>query len=157
MLTCVFEDGHPAFFRHAVADCIVVKENDILLVKRSAGLQEAGKWALAGGYVERDETLAEAAAREVFEETGYRISAITLLRIVDHPRRPREDRQNIAFVFFCAAGKKEGAPDWESETQQWFPVNELPPEESMAFDHCENIALYKKYLASPFPLPILGS
>ncbi|MBI3630764.1 MAG: NUDIX hydrolase [Candidatus Sungbacteria bacterium] len=80
MITCVFEDRHQASFRHTVVDTVVMQDEKVLLVRRARSLLEGGKWALAGGYVERDETLAQAVAREVFEETGYRVSDITLLR-----------------------------------------------------------------------------
>lgn len=156
MITCVFEDGHKASFRHAVVDNIVLQGDNVLLVKRAGGLAEGGKWALAGGYMEQDETLTQAAAREIFEETGYRVSDFTLFRIIDNPNRQRDNRQNIAFVFFCRAGKKEGEPDQESDEQRWFPLDQLPPEQDMAFDHYENISLYKKYLREERPLPILG-
>ena len=35
------------------------------------------------------------------EETGYKVEGITLLRVIDEPDRPNDDRQTIAFVYFC--------------------------------------------------------
>lgn len=45
----------------------------VLLVLRGTE-PEKGRWSIPGGRVEPGETLAEAAAREAFEETGLRVS-----------------------------------------------------------------------------------
>ena len=52
-----------------VAVVIVVKDGEILLIKR-ANDPLAGYWAPPSGYIEINETLEEGAAREVLEETG---------------------------------------------------------------------------------------
>ena len=145
MIKCFFENEHPAALRHAVVDVLVVKDTKILLVKRVNKLLEGGKWGLVGGYMERDENLKEAAAREIFEETGYRVTDITLLTINDRPDRPHEDRQNMAFVFYCTALEQEGTPDNESSEIHWFSFSELPPPEQIAFDHYDDIQLYLQH------------
>lgn len=146
MINCIFENNSKSSLRHVCVDTIVIKNNKILLVQRVDKLLEGGKWGLIGGFVERDETLKQAVSREVFEETGYKVSNIKLLTIRDNPNRPHEDRQNIAFVFSCRAGKKTGKPDWESVSQKWFSFDSLPKEKEIAFDHYKNIKLYKKML-----------
>src|SRR3972149_761645 len=128
MLKCLFEDGNETSLRHLVVDALVLKDNKILLVKRIGKLLEGGKWGLVGGFVGRDETLKEAVAREILEETGYKVESVTLLTIRDNPDRPKEDRQNVSFVYFCTATEKTGDTDWESEEQQWFSFDQLPPE-----------------------------
>ena len=56
-----------------------INPGGLLLVKR---VQEpaAGEWGLPGGFIETGETWQEAGAREVFEETGFRVdpAVITL-------------------------------------------------------------------------------
>jgi len=153
MINCEFENGNKASLRHVVVDNLVLKDGKILLVKRTGKLLEGGKWGLAGGYVDRDETVKEAAKREILEETGYEVERITLLRIIDAPNRPAEDRQNIAFVHFCDALEKIGVPDDESDEQTWFDLSALPLEEEFAFDHFSDIKLYLEYLQRPFILP----
>lgn len=157
MIICTFEDGGKAGLRHTVVDTLVFRDHRLLMVKRAARLSEAGKWGLVGGYVDRDETLIKAARREILEETGWQVGELTLLAIVDNPNRPKEDRQNIAFVYFCKAVEKTGEPDDESDEQRWFAMDELPPLEQIAFDHAEHIKLYRKYLAEQFPLPLLNT
>lgn len=156
MITCRFESGHGAALRHVVTDNIVLRGNEVLLVKRSRHLLEGGKWALVGGFVERDETLPQAAAREILEETGYQVRDITLLRIIDRPDRPGEDRQNISFVHICVAGEKVGTADDESDEQRWFSLAALPPASEIAFDHFESLELFSDYRRQPFGLPLYG-
>jgi len=156
MITCNFEDGNEALLRHLVVDTLVLKDNKILMVKRTGKLLEGGKWGLVGGFVDRDETSAQAAAREVMEETGWEVKDLVLLKINDSPNRPKEDRQNIAFVYFCTATNKVGDADWESDEQRWFEWNDLPDKADIAFDHSDNIELYKKYIKKTFTLPVMG-
>lgn len=156
MLTCAFENGNTASLRHVTVDGLLLKEGKVLLTKRTGKLLEGGKWGLVGGYVERDETVKEAIKREALEESGLVVENITLLTIRDNPDRPKEDRQNISFVFFCDATEKVKESDWEVDDQLWFDFNELPPEEEIAFDHYQNIKLYKEYLAKKLSLPVLG-
>lgn len=47
----------------------------VLLMQRSATGDNAGAWSCPGGKIEGEETPAQAAVREVFEETGYEIKA----------------------------------------------------------------------------------
>lgn len=152
MIKCRFENGNDAALRHVVVDTLVLNDGKILLVKRAESLLEGGKWGLVGGYVDRDETIKQAVVREVFEETGWKVKDISLLRIIDSPHRPHEDRQNIAFILFCLAEKQEGEADWESVKQEWFPLDSIPPKNSIAFDHASSIAYYLDYLKKPFKL-----
>jgi 8-oxo-dGTP diphosphatase len=156
MITCTFEDGGTAKLRHVVVDGLVFNQKgEVLLVKRTAKLLEGGKWGVVGGFMERDETIVKALEREIFEETGWKVTNINLLTVNDNPNRPNEDRQNISFVYFCQATEQTGTPDWESDDQQWFPLSALPPKEQIAFDHADNIELYQKYLREKLTLPIL--
>ena len=146
MIKCTFENGSKASLRHAIIDALVLNsKNQMLLVKRSKEkLLEGGKWALPGGFVERDETLEETVTREVREETGWEVKDLKLLRIIDNPNRPNEDRQNIAFVYVCRVVRKTGEADQESTEQRWFKLSKLPTKEEFAFDHLQDIEFYLK-------------
>lgn len=156
MISCTFEHGNEALLRHVVVDALLMKDGQILLIKRADSLLEGGKWALPGGFLDRDETTIDATKREVMEESGYEVTDITLFRIIDNPDRPHEDRQNVAFIYICQAGEKNGKHDWEVSAQKWFDLNNLPEKSQIAFDHYENIELYKKYTREKHTLPIIA-
>jgi 8-oxo-dGTP diphosphatase len=156
MINCTFENGNKAKLRHVTVECLVIKDGKILLGLRSQGLLEAGKWCLLGGFATRDETTAETGMRECMEESGWVVDNLKLLRINDNPNRPHEDRQNIDFIYIADAVKQAGQKDDESVEVRWFPLEQLPPAEQIAFDHLDSIELYKSYLHSNFPLPVLG-
>ena len=154
MITCQFEDKHGALLRHVTVDGIVAMDNKILLVRRADGLLEGGKYALPGGYLDRDETTEEGVLREVLEETGYRGKIVELFAISDKPDRG-DDRQNVSFFYIIEASEKTGEPDKESKEVAWFDLNALPDSSEVAFDHYEAIGLFKGYKKEQFKLPVI--
>jgi len=91
----------------------------------------------------RGETLIECLKREVMEESGWQITDIKLLKINDNPNRPREDRQNVDFVYTAKAVRQVKKGDEEVSRLQWFPLDKLPLREEIAFDHADALELVK--------------
>ncbi len=125
-------------------DAIIFKIIDdcreILLIQRGREPFK-GKWALPGGFVEADEDLPEAAARELLEETGIRVGAMDQLGAFGKPGRdPRHRTVSVAFVAFAPAGAEPVAGD-DADHVQWFDLAHLP---ELAFDHAEIIASAQK-------------
>lgn len=138
MINCKFENGNEVGLRHVVADALAVKNDKIVLVKRSKKLIEGGKWAIPGGYVDRGEKLESAALRELKEETGLDGEIISLIKIIDDTGTEKDDRQNVKFIYEVSpSGELSG--DEESEVVKWFALNQLPSKEEFAFDHFEII------------------
>jgi ADP-ribose pyrophosphatase YjhB (NUDIX family) len=151
MIKCEFENGSAAGLRHLTVDIIIIRGTEVLLNKRGSykgkPLLESGKWALMGGFMDRDETVKEAITRETMEEAGCTINNIRLFRIVDNPNRPKEDRQNVTFIFIADFVSKIETQTEEVQELKWFPLNDLPPIEVIAFDHGENLIMYRDFLA----------
>ncbi len=101
----------------------------LLLMRRS----DNGMWGLPGGYVEKDESVAEATAREVAEETGVAIEVGRLVGVYSDPARqviayPRGDRIQAVNLCFEAVPVGLGEPTTPEETLEtrYFPISELP-------------------------------
>ncbi len=156
MIECIFEGGDKTLLRHVTVGAIVVRRDEILLVKRASHLINGGKYALPGGFLDRDETTPQAALRELFEETGYTGKIQSLFQIIDSPKRPKEDRQNIDFKYIVELTGGDRTDNNEVESIEWIPLSKLPSEKESAFDHLKSIELYKKYLENPFSLPVLN-
>lgn len=109
----------------------------VLLVRRKNPPFE-GKWAIPGGFVRHEESLEDAAARELFEETGVRDVHIEQLYTFGTINRdPRGRMVTVAYVALVPAPLALHAGTDASEAQ-WKSVYSLP---EMAFDH-EEIATY---------------
>jgi 8-oxo-dGTP diphosphatase len=156
MIICQWENKAPAKLRHVTVDCLVIKDSKILLIKRSdKTLTEPGKYALPGGYLDRDETPTEGAIRELLEETGYQAKKATFFRIIGNPNRPGDDRQSLDLVFTVEEVEKVGESDDEVTEITWFELTNLPDLNNIAFDHYESIQRYMEHKKQNFSLPIL--
>jgi mutator protein MutT len=71
----------------AVAVCVIPDEEDeacFVLTRRAAGLRaHTSQWALPGGRIDPGESVVEAAVREVEEEVGLRLAAVSVLGVLD--------------------------------------------------------------------------
>lgn len=129
--------------RDIVCTAIVVKDNKILLVKRSIA-PESGKWALPGGYLSWNETTEEGVIREVREETGVDAKVIKLLGVYSDPHRVKtEVLENVAVVYIAKplSDKAASALD-EVEKVEWVSLDSVP--QNLAFDHNKMIEDYRR-------------
>lgn len=107
-------------------------EPEILLVKRKDSPYK-DMWALPGGFMEMDETLEEAARRELEEETGIRTGEMLRFETYDAPDRDPRGR-TITQVFVAIWKPEQGEPVAGSDAGElkWFTLTGLP---ELAFDH----------------------
>jgi 8-oxo-dGTP diphosphatase len=93
-------------------------------------------WALPGGFVQIEETLEEAAYRELTEETGVNKAYLEQLYTYGDPHRdPRGRVITVAYFALIQADnelRREGGTD--AAEARWFPIDDIP---SLAFDHTE--------------------
>jgi 8-oxo-dGTP diphosphatase len=108
----------------------------VLLIKRR---KEPYKdcWALPGGFVEMDEELKDAAARELKEEAG--ISKIKLEQLKTFGTVGRDPRgRQISVVFWgTTKGRETIKASDDAAEAKWFSVRKLP--KRIGFDHREII------------------
>ena len=104
----------------------------VLLIKRRND-PFVGQWALPGGFVEADEPLGDAAARELQEETGLHGIALTQLRAFGAPGRdPRGWSVAVAYPGILNDTYTTPKAGDDAIDAQWFTVEDLPP---ISFDH----------------------
>jgi len=104
----------------------------VLLVKRGVPPFE-GQYAIPGGFIRGDESLEEAALRELHEETGVRNVFLEQLYTFGDPKRdPRSRVITVAYYALIASDKLSLVAGADAAEAQWFPASSLPP---LAFDH----------------------
>ena len=158
MIKCILENGQEVNFRHVTVGALVTNEkNEILLVRRASGIVRSGFYTVPGGFLDQNENAAQAVIRELQEETGYAGKVEVLFRINDNPNRPKEDRQNVDFLFIVKVTGGEMILNKEVDEIKWFSKDKLPSEDNFAFDHRATILKYFEYLEKPFSLPIVGA
>jgi ADP-ribose pyrophosphatase YjhB (NUDIX family) len=104
----------------------------VLLVKRGVPPFE-GQYAIPGGFTREDESLEEAAVRELYEETGVRNLFLEQLYSFGDPGRdPRGRVITVAYYALIASDRLSLVAGADAAEASWFSVGELP---KLAFDH----------------------
>lgn len=119
-------------------DCVVFgfdqAELKVLLIKRGLAPFK-DKWALPGGFVRVDETVDNAARRELAEETNlHGVFLEQLYTFGSLNRDPRERVVTVAYYALVALAEHPPTGATDASEAAWFPVSEPPP---LAFDHAE--------------------
>jgi 8-oxo-dGTP diphosphatase len=112
----------------------IVRDGKILVVRR-ARAPAHGLYTLPGGVVEVGETLVEAVAREVLEETGMTVEPVALAGFREAVARDAQDRVERHFVILCFAARwqaGEPVPNEELDEARWLDPAELAGLETTA-------------------------
>ena len=128
-------------------DCVVfgLDEHDlkVMLIQRNLPPFE-GEWALPGGFVRIDETVDDAARRELEEETGLRgvfLEQLYTFGAVD--RDPRERVVSVAYYALVNLSEHPVKAATDARDAGWFGVHDVP---SLAFDHAAILEVALKRL-----------
>ena len=95
-----------------------------------------GKWALPGGFVNMDEEVEDAVARELEEETG--LVDVPLEQIYTFGKCGRDPRGRVftvTFIGFLTNRRRQVRAGDDAAKAHWFDIERLP--KYMAFDHDE--------------------
>jgi len=125
-------------------DCVVfgLDKNDlqVLLIQRGVPPFQ-GQWAIPGGFIRMDESLEQAALRELSEETGItEVFLEQLYTFGDVNRDPRDRVVTVAYYALVNLGEHRLQASTDATNAAWFKITELP---TLAFDHAQiiNVAL----------------
>ncbi|MCA8915635.1 MAG: NUDIX hydrolase [Planctomycetes bacterium] len=129
-----YEHPRPAL----AVDCVVFGLDDadlkVMLIQRGAEPFK-GRWALPGGFVRLNETLDDAARRELEEETGLkRVFLEQLYTFGAIKRDPRERVVSVAYYALCNLRDHKVQAATDASDAAWFDLHRLP---ALAFDHDE--------------------
>jgi ADP-ribose pyrophosphatase YjhB (NUDIX family) len=112
---------------YLAASAAIVRDGKVLVVRR-ARAPASGLFTLPGGVVEIGETLAEAVAREVREETGMAIEPVALAGFREAIVRDADSRVERHFIILCFASRwRAGEPILNEELSEahWLDPAEL--------------------------------
>ncbi|MCH2110766.1 MAG: NUDIX hydrolase [Polyangiaceae bacterium] len=123
-------------------DCVVFgldeEELKVMLIQRDLPPFE-GQWALPGGFVQVEESLEDAARRELQEETGLdRVFLEQLYTFGNIDRDPRERVVSVAYYALVKLSNHRVHAATDARDAAWFGVHDTP---SLAFDHAKIFSL----------------
>lgn len=106
---------------------VVVRGRDVLLVRR-ANPPDAGRWGFPGGKIERGEPLAQAALRELREETGVRaepLRAFGAVDVLDHAASGDLRHHFILIAVLCRWTAGEPVAGDDALEARWVDLGSL--------------------------------
>ena len=118
-------------------DCVVFgldqdQQLKVMLIKRDIPPFE-GEWALPGGFIRLDESLEEAALRELQEETGIKeIFLEQLYTFGSIDRDPRERVITVAYYALINLAEQDIQATTDAREAAWFDLENI---DQLAFDH----------------------
>ncbi len=135
----IYEWPRPVVTADAVVFAVSEARTEVLLIERGEEPFK-GQWAVPGGFVEMDEELEDAVARELAEETG--LTGVQLQQLHTFGKCGRDPRGRLITIVFMGVvteGRDKIRAGDDAAKAKWFDIEELP--ENMAFDHDEMLRL----------------
>lgn len=123
---------HPAVTVDVILFTIDEGRLKVLLIRRQLPPFE-GRWALPGGFVRMEESLDEAARRELVEESGVEVRWLEQLYTFGDPKRdPARRVITVTYFALIDARKVELHAGTDATNAAWYRIDALP---RLAFDH----------------------
>lgn len=114
--------GRPVIVTHV----LLWAGSDVALLRRAGTAVAAGMWAPPGGHVEAGETPRDAAARELQEELGVRLSVADLEPLAVMPFRSRGGGVNFLFAARLTDPVPLQVTTTKADAAAWFEPSRLP-------------------------------
>jgi 8-oxo-dGTP diphosphatase len=96
----------------------------VLLVRRAPGATRAGRWSIPAGFVDYDEEVHAAAARELEEETGLVAEIGEVLQVASNFHDPAKVTVGVWFAATVVAGTLRAGDD--ADEVGFFDLGALP-------------------------------
>jgi len=129
----IYDWPRPMVTVDAAVFTFIKGKSKLLFIKRAKEPYK-GNWALPGGFVEIDEELEDAVARELAEESGLTDVPLEQMHTFGKcGRDPRGRQITIVFMGIATEGYKKIKAGDDAAMARWFDIENLPKD--MAFDH----------------------
>jgi len=132
--------GFVAYPNPAPTACAVCVDEGRLLLVRRAGDPFRGSWDLPGGFIGEEEHPLDCVVRELREETGLEVEPQEFLGVWIDRYSEDESGPGTLNLYWRArvVGGEAAAADDVSELR-WFPLDELPAPEELAFRNLADV------------------
>lgn len=121
-------------------DCIIAYSGGIVMIERS---NPPLGWALPGGFIDYGESVEDAVAREMKEETSLDLDELKQFHVYSKPGR--DPRFHTVTIVFTAKGKGTLAADSDAKAAKVFRFDDLP--QKIAFDHRSILNDYRRSIS----------
>ncbi len=146
--------GSPYPPQFVTADAVVVQSGHVLLIQRG-DFPCKGQWAMAGGFVNENESMNDAVVRELIEETKIKVPEKILKRLVktapreffDKPSRSSRGR-TFTQAYLIQLNDDEKLPrikgSDDAQKAEWIPISEFKNMQDVMFE--DHYAIVNKML-----------
>ena len=117
----VCDRGHILYVNPKLVVGVIPERRGKILLLRRAIEPRIGAWTFPGGFMEIDETVEEAAAREAHEEAGVHVRVVDLVGVYSRP-----GVGVVSIVFRGTVGAGKAVPGREALEVRWFLPEEIP-------------------------------
>ena len=124
------EEAHDKNLLHNEVGIFIINDDGkVLLQKRSANKRfSPNKWGLCAGHVEANESLENAALREIKEEVGLDITSKELIPYGEREITISDSNSHITYFYYIRCNKKEN--EFAIQTEElsevkWFNIDEI--------------------------------
>lgn len=165
------------FVEHVSVDCVIFGFNKDVLKVLLLKYHEVDRWSVPGGFVFKDESLDDAAARTLYERTHLEKLFLQQFYTFGSAQRTEENNPHrqllisrkisvdpdhwiyqrfISTAYFALIDftNSHNFPDTSNETCEWFSVDGLP---EMAFDHEKIVNKGLDFLRKNLDYNVVGS